>query len=136
MTIVAFGISRTESSDSYNCLLSSVFDTLTLMEPSLDLKPDFIMSDFSHAINKSLSFNFKSTTFLKCRFHFWQIIMSKFRSYKYFPKNKRIITNPSLIPTRFKEYFNLRKFGRAEEYDSRRMLKYHIAIMSKLPPES
>jgi len=62
--------------------------------------------------------------------------MSKLRSYKYFPKNKRIITNPSLIPTKFKEYFNLRKFGRAEEYDSRRMLKYHIAIMSKLPPES
>ena len=59
MTIVAFGVSRTESSDSYNCLLSPVFDTLTLMEPSLDLKPDFIMSDFSHAINRSLSFSFK-----------------------------------------------------------------------------
>ena len=92
------------------------------------------MADFSPAISKSLTENFNEATHLHCRFHFWNILNSKFKSKVLFPHS---ILEPSKILARFKDYFSLKVSSkRVKKYDLRRIIKYDIAILSKLPSKT
>ena len=128
---MAFGVSKTESYRAYKCLLQSALDTIKILSPEFDPKPTFAMADFAPSIHKALKDFMPEGTFLHCRFHFWQLVNTKLRSLKLFPKS---IRNCSNIPAKFKTYFNFKSISkRAKKYDVRRVIRYDICILSKLP---
>jgi len=107
------------------------FRSVKLLSPEFDPKPIFAMADFAPSIHKALKDFMPEGTFLHCRFHFWQVINTKLRSLKLFPKNTR---NCSNVPAKFKTYFNFKSISkRAKKYDVRRVIRYDICILSKLP---
>ncbi len=72
-------------------MFRSVMRILQIIRPSVDLTPDFMMSDLSPAISNAITETFPDCRTLNCRFHFWNLIAAKLKSKKYFPKDKRYI---------------------------------------------
>jgi len=92
------------------------------------------MADFSQAIHKALLNSLPQSKYLHCRFHFWNLINSKLKSNKLFPIRD---LNPSNIPPRFLDYFNLKRQSKKDKhYDPRRIVRYDISILCKLPTET
>jgi len=102
-----------------------------LIEPDFDIQPQYAMADFALGIHKALKDCMPNGVFLHCRFHFWQLMNSKMRSTTFFPKSIRNCPN---VSAKFKAYFNFKsKSNKAKKYDVRRVIRYDICILSKLP---
>ena len=123
-----------ESSQAYSCLIQSTLQAIRMLDPTGYLIPEYVMADFSSAIFKALSNSIPQSQFLHCRFHFWNIKYSKLKSKNWFQIRE---VNRSKIPARFLDYFNLKvRSPKSKKYDPRRIIKYDIAILSKLTSES
>jgi len=124
----------TESNQTYSCLVESTLEAIKALDSNVNLTPKYVMADFSSAIHKALSNSVPQSTLLHCRFHFWNLINTKLKTKKWF---EVCDLSSSTIPSKFLDYFNLKLHSRkSKKYDPRRIIRYDIAILCKLPSEA
>ena len=123
-----------EDIESYDSALRSIINILETLYPNQETLPQYIMSDFCPAISSSIDQVCPQTVQLKCNFHFGQLLNPKLTNKEYFPE--RVILAPSTIPSIYRDYFNAQVFlnsKRTNFYSPARIIKYDIAILTKLP---
>jgi len=134
--LVALCIASGEDTESYQCSLQSILNTLETLHPNQDIQPKFFMADFSPAISAAIDRVCPQSTQLKCNFHFLQLLNPKYKIKELF-SNKYL--SPSTIPLIYKDYFNVHSYlnkKKTNMFSPSRIVKYDISILTKIPTKS